>query len=373
MEFRGGPLEKVVSSIERSQLDHSYWSGKRVLVTGHTGFKGSWLVIWLKELGCKITGISLPPPTNPSLYDLADISKICASHFIDICDTKKLNTVFKESEPEVVFHLAAQALVRPSYIDPVETFSTNTMGTVHVLDALRQTSSVKVAVMVTTDKVYQNTESTQPYSEEDVLGGYDPYSASKAASELIIDCYRNSFLKEKKISVASARAGNVIGGGDWAQDRIIPDTIRAWEINKILKLRNPHAIRPWQHVLEPLYGYTILAQKLACNPNFAKSYNFGPSFQDVASVKQVIELAQASWGAGEVEWDRDIKNLKETEILRLDTSLAEHELGIAPVWDIGQAVEKTMAWYKNIAGGAKAFDLCIGDINKFKISGNLHA
>lgn len=359
-------MEKLVSLNLTSQIDHSFWNGKRVLVTGHTGFKGSWLSIWLQKLGCHVTGISLAPSTNPSLYELAGLDKLCVSHIVDIRDIKSLRQVFERSQPQIVFHLAAQALVRPSYYDPLETFSTNVMGTANVLEAMRELISVKSAIMVTTDKVYRNNDSGKPYNEDDILGGHDPYSASKAASELVIDCFRNSFLKDQKINVASARAGNVIGGGDWAQDRIIPDAIRAWEGERALKIRQPHSIRPWQHVLEPLYGYIILAQKLELNSNYAKSYNFGPSSEKVASVDKVIALAQASWRGGQVEVDLNSDPLKETAVLRLDTSTAQSDLGVRPIWNIEQSVSRTINWYQKQINGAHAFDLCLDDIREFE-------
>jgi CDP-glucose 4,6-dehydratase len=359
-------LEKLVSLDLTSRIDNSFWNGKRVLVTGHTGFKGSWLTIWLQKLGCNVTGISLAPSTNPSLYELAGLAKLCVSHIVDIRDLKSLKQVFEQSQPQVVFHLAAQALVRPSYSDPLETFSTNVMGTANILEAMRELTSVESAIMVTTDKVYRNNDSNKPYNEDDILGGHDPYSASKAASELVIDCFRNSFLKDQKINIASARAGNVIGGGDWARDRIIPDAIRAWGSKGVLKIRHPHSIRPWQHVLEPLYGYIKLAHKLKLNSDFSKSYNFGPSTEKVASVEKVITLAQASWGGGQVEADLNSNPLKETAILRLDTSAAQRDLGVMPIWNIEQSVSRAINWYTKQINGANAFDLCIDDIREFE-------
>jgi CDP-glucose 4,6-dehydratase len=365
-------LEKVVSNIPRSCIDHSYWNGKRVLVTGHTGFKGSWLTIWLKKLGCHVTGISLIPNTSPSLYELACVSTLSDSHFIDIRDLVSLNKAVRDVEPQVIFHLAAQALVRQSYHDPLETIATNIMGTANLLEVIRETSSIKSVVMITTDKVYKNNEAGQAYKEGDALGGYDPYSASKAASELIIDCFRNSFLKDKNIHIASVRAGNVIGGGDWAHDRIIPDAIRAWSANEPLKIRNPDSIRPWQHVLEPLYGYLVLAQKLEINSGFAKSYNFGPSLNDTASVGEVIVLAQKSWEGSEFEFDLAPTQLKESDILRLDSGLAKSELGIFPAWNITQSIEKTVSWYQNQMNGSNALDLCTMDICKYEAALNDH-
>jgi len=366
--YRKCSVEKVVSLDAHTRIDHSYWNGKRVLVTGHTGFKGSWLTIWLNKLGCRVTGISLPPPTSPSLFNLAELDKLCDSHIIDIRDQSKLNEVFLKFQPEIVFHLAAQALVRQSYANPIETFSTNTLGTAYVLEAIRSAGSVKSAIIVTTDKVYKNSEANQPFREGDMLGGFDPYSASKAAAEIIIDSYRDSFCREKGIKLASARAGNVIGGGDWAEDRIIPDAIRAWGSNQVLKIRNPKSIRPWQHVLEPLYGYIFLGQKLEINPLFSKSYNFGPSFESATSVERVISLAQKSWVGSQVEWSIDLDSLKESTVLTLDTRLVENDLGIFPIWDICQSIDLTMNWYRSQSNGSNALKLCIDDINKFELA-----
>jgi CDP-glucose 4,6-dehydratase len=275
--------------------------------------------------------------------------------------------VFDQVKPEVVFHLAAQAVVRQSYQEPAETFSTNTMGTANVLESLRHCSSVKAAVMVTTDKVYRNHERLEPYKEQDGLGGHDPYSASKAASELIIDSYRKSYMTALGIHIASARAGNVIGGGDWATDRLLPDAIRAWRNKRSLDIRNPNSIRPWQHVLEPLRAYIILAQQLAANSELACAYNFGPDFEEAASVRQVIELAQSTWGDhSAVHWGQSKSSMHEAGILRLDTSKSQNELGIRPVWDVKQAVERTVGWYKKQNQGADAQNLCDSDINDFE-------
>ncbi len=352
----------------RGLIDRAYWHGKRVLVTGHTGFKGGWLSIWLNQLGCHVTGLSLAPATQPALFEMAGISGLCENHFVDIRDAQKVKNVMSQAKPEVVFHLAAQALVRQSYLDPAQTFSTNTMGTTNLLEALRLSTSVKSVVMVTTDKVYRNFELLEPYSEQHLLGGHDPYSASKAACELIIDCYRNSYLAAQGVSVASARAGNVIGGGDWAADRLIPDAIRAWSAKLSLDVRHPDSVRPWQHVLEPLSGYILLAQQLAASPQLASAYNFGPDFKEAASVRCVIEMAQSAWAAAaEVQWGEVTTALHEAALLRLDTSKSQNALGVLPVWGIDQAVERTMAWYKNQIYGANALALCASDIDDFEV------
>ena len=356
-----------MTSLIKGQIVPDFWRAKRVLVTGHTGFKGGWLTIWLRRMGCIVGGLSLTAATEPALFDLAKISRLSENYFIDIRDLSQVKFAINQFKPEIVFHLAAQSLVRQSYKDPPDTFSTNIMGTVNVLEAIRQCDTVKAAVMVTTDKVYRNHEHDQPYKEEDALGGHDAYSASKAASELVIDSYRKSFFAAQGVNVASARAGNVIGGGDWANDRLIPDAIRAWSSRRNLSVRNPNSIRPWQHVLEPVKSYIILAQYLAVNPDIACAYNFGPNATEAASVRQVIELAQMTWGEQSyVEWGQIESGMHEAAILRLDIDRAKHELGIRSVWGISQAVKKTVEWYKKINQGADALYLCESDINDFE-------
>lgn len=353
----------------KSEIDYSYWQGKRVLITGHSGFKGSWLTVWLQKLGCIVSGLSLAPNTNPSLFQVAGLSQICNSYELDVRDLQQVKLVFDREKPEIVFHLAAQALVRQSYIDPIETFSTNFMGTVNVLEAIRQSSSIRAAIMVTTDKVYLNRESLQPYHENDSLGGHDPYSASKASCELVIESYRKSYLNAMDINVASARAGNVIGGGDWATNRLIPDAVRAWSEQRSLLIRHPDSIRPWQHVLEPLHAYIILAQQLEVNSLFATAYNFGPSHDEAASVRSVIEMASACWG-NDSHWshDEDTTQLHEASLLRLDTTKAFRDLGIEPVWDIKHTIKKTVDWYKQQQYlGVNSLDLCRTDIQEFEM------
>ena len=316
-------------------------------------------------MGAKITGIGLPPKSNPNLFSLLDISSISDSIFLDIREAAPLCQIIKKADPEIVFHMAAQALVRPGYRDPLETFSTNIMGTANVLDALRNLKSVKVVVAVTTDKVYKNLEHIYPYRETDAIGGYDPYSASKAASELIIASYRDSYLAMKDISVASARAGNVIGGGDWSEDRLIPDAVRAWSTNLALEIRRPKAFRPWQHVLEPLNGYLVLAEKIYIDSSLADAYNFGPKTDEAATVQTVIELAKHAYGCGDILWGDGMDGLHEASLLSLEVSKAREILGITPRWNLKETIKRTMHWYQQQKEGASAHLLCENDILTF--------
>jgi len=339
-----------------------FWPGKRVLLTGHTGFKGSWLALWLHRLGADVTGISLPPVTKPNLFSLAKVEALCQSRFCDIRDANALADLIKAARPEIVFHLAAQPLVHASYREPLETFASNEMGTAHVLDPLRGLDSVRVAVMVTTDKVYRNNQWPWPYREDDALGGQDPYSASKAASEIAIASYRDAFLSAQGVAVASARAGNVIGGGDWSEDRLIPDAVRAWQAGRPLEIRRPQAIRPWQHVLEPLAGYLTLAQKLWEQPSRAGAYNFGPESSEVASVRELVEMARAAYGNGEVHYSDGTEGPHEAGWLTLEVAKARMALGVRPKWTLVQAVDQTIAWYRAQHEGADVRALCDSEI-----------
>lgn len=344
----------------------SFYRGKRVLITGHTGFKGSWLVLWLRRLGADVSGISLPPITEPSLFSLAGIDECCESHFHDIRERGPLERLIGRTEPEIVFHLAAQPLVRASYLDPVGTFATNTMGTAHVLDGLRELECVRVAVMVTTDKVYRTGDSAAAFREGDALGGHDPYSASKAATEMVIASFRDSFLREQGVAVASARAGNVIGGGDWSQDRLIPDAVRAWQEDRTLEVRRPEAIRPWQHVLEPLAGYLALAEKLWTEPALAGAFNFGPATDRTATVREVVDTARWSYGKGEVLFGEGGDGPHETHWLALDSSKSARVLGVESLWELTQSIENTMSWYRAQKGGADARMLCESQIAEYE-------
>lgn len=342
--------------------DSDFWRGKRVLVTGHTGFKGAWLTLWLHRMGASVTGISLPPNTSPSLFELAGIEALCNSRYCDIRDATKLAGKIVAAEAEVVFHLAAQPLVRASYLDPLGTYATNVMGTVNVLDALRGSPSSRVAVMITTDKVYRNNEWAWPYREDDALGGHDPYSASKAACEIVIDSYRKAFLADRGVAVASARAGNVIGGGDWSADRLIPDAVRAWQASDRLEIRRPNAVRPWQHVLEPLAGYLVLVERLWKNADLAGAWNFGPFTHDAVTVRDVIELARVAYDKGEVCYGDGSEGPHEAGWLALEIAKARQLLGFRPRLPLVEAVRLTMAWYRAQESGADARELCELDI-----------
>ena len=335
----------------RGQVDPQFWSGKKVFLTGHTGFKGGWLTVWLSSMGAKVTGFSLAPNTDPNLFAVAGIQSLCEqSHIGDIRDLETLRDAMQLCNPDVVIHMAAQALVRYSYVNPVETYATNVMGTVHVLESIRSCGSVKAAVIVTTDKCYENKEWVWGYRENEPMGGYDPYSNSKGCAELVTASYRQSFFSEKEyakhgVAIASARAGNVIGGGDWSVDRLIPDALSAFEANKPLMIRNPLSTRPWQHVLEPLSGYLVLAQGLyqegiALNG----AWNFGPNDADARSVQQVVELLIGRWGSS-ATWQQDGQPaLHEAHFLKLDCSKARQELAWSARWSLERAIEAIVQW-----------------------------
>lgn len=343
-----------------------FWSGRRVLLTGHTGFKGSWLAVWLHRLGADVTGLALPPVTTPHLFGLAHVEAGLEHRLVDIRDAEAVRTAVRVARPEVVLHLAAQALVRPGYRAPLDTWAANTMGTAHVLDALRSQDSVRVALVVTTDKVYRNREWAWPYREDDALGGHDPYSASKAAAELVVASWRDAFLADQGVAVASARAGNVIGGGDWAQDRLLPDAVRAFSCGQALQIRRPEAVRPWQHVLEPLSAYLRLAERLWDQPALAGAWNFGPATEDTASVRAVVELARAAYGRGEVVYGDGREGPYEAGLLALDASRARQCLGVRPRWPLAKAVQRSMDWYRAQADGADAYALCLADIAAYE-------
>ena len=343
-----------------------FWRGKRVLLTGHTGFKGAWMALWLHRLGAQVTGVSLSPATTPNLFTLANIETIADSHFCDIRESTALATLINKAQPEIVFHLAAQALVHARYSDPLTTFATNVQGTANVLDALRAIDSVRAVVAITTDKVYKNLEQPYPYRETDALGGHDPYSASKAAAEIVIASYRDSYLDNKGIAVASARAGNVIGGGDWSADRLIPDAIRAWNAKQPLQIRRPQAIRPWQHVLEPVAGYIKLAEQLWQQPSVAGAYNFGPQTHEAATVREVVQLAQSAYGMGQVSWGDGTEGPHEAGWLALEIAKARTVLGVQQRWSLVASVQRTIHWYRQQHEGADARALCEADISAYE-------
>jgi CDP-glucose 4,6-dehydratase len=346
--------------------DPGFWRGKRVLVTGHTGFKGSWLVQWLHSMGAQVTGLAQEPDTQPNLFTLAQLDQSVAHHVVDIRQAASTAQAVKHADPEIVLHLAAQPLVRASYLDPLATFSANVMGTAHVLDALRHCPDVRSIVVVTTDKVYENREWNNPYRENDPLGGYDPYSASKAAAEVVTSSYRRSFFADKGVAVVTARAGNVIGGGDWCADRIIPDAVRAWQVGSALSVRRPQSVRPWQHVIEPLCGYLLLAEHAwhhaGQQDQLDTAWNFGPNTHESATVREVIQLAQAAYGKGEVQWGDGHEGPHEAGLLMLDASLARAKLGLHSVFNLSQAVTMSLRWYRDLQGGAQARALCERDI-----------
>jgi CDP-glucose 4,6-dehydratase len=318
------------------------YQGRRVLITGHTGFKGSWLSLWLKKLGAEISCIALPADTEPNHWQLLDLD--IDNDAIDIRNTASVREHIEDFQPEIVFHLAAQALVRHSYANPLDTWSSNVMGTANVLDACRQTTSVKAIVVVTTDKCYQNEECPEGYQEHHQLGGHDPYSASKAATELLVASYRDAFLTEQQVLVATARAGNVIGGGDWSEDRLIPDIVRSMQNNETVLIRSPHAIRPWQHVLESLSGYLLLGKALLQQQHWAAtSWNFGPESNGEDSVANVLNQFNSFWP--ELEWKSTEATLHETNTLRLNSQKARAELNWQPVLALPEAIEYTARWY----------------------------
>jgi CDP-glucose 4,6-dehydratase len=347
--------------------DPSFWHERRVLITGHTGFKGGWLAIWLERLGAAVSGIGLAPQTNPSLYELALIGRRIDSIFADIREERGIEQFFAERQPEVVFHLAAQPLVRRSYREPVATFATNIMGTAHLLEAVRRTTSVRAVVVVTSDKCYADRGSSMAYREDDRLGGDDPYSASKACAELITASYQKSFCHGVEAAIATARAGNVIGGGDWSEDRLVPDMIRALGSHEMVSLRNPHAIRPWQHVIEPLCGYLILAERLFLEGRrWASSWNFGPFPKDALEVYQVADRIVRYWGSGEWEARPQASAPHETVDLRLDSMKAREILGWRPRLSLDDAFRLTVDWYRSVKNGDDAYDVTSEQIAQFQ-------
>ena len=352
-----------------------FWDNKRVLLTGHTGFKGSWLGLWLTELGAKVSGVGLRPEGTPSLFSQLELDKRLQNHHIaDIRNIQEITSIVEATKPQVVLHLAAQALVRRSYTDPLGTWTTNVLGTLNLLEALRSLRENCAVVVVTTDKVYANKEWDYGYRENDRLGGYDPYSASKAAAELAVASWRSSFCgidrhQTPYLAIATARAGNVIGGGDWASDRIVPDAVRALSESREIEVRNPQATRPWQHVLEPLSGYLLLAEKLASeepmNNRYADAFNFGPNLEANRSVRELIEEMMIHWRG---QW-KDISNSREPHEatrLHLQIDKVKHQLGWEPRWDFQTTIARTMNWYKAVESDGLVLSHCLEDISSFE-------
>ena len=348
------------------------FKNKTILVTGHTGFKGSWLCLWLAQLGAEVHGYALPPDTEPNHYAATKISELLTSEKLaDLRDRDTLTKYIHAVHPDCIFHLAAQPLVRKSYAEPVETFDTNVMGSIYVMEAVRAMQKPCAVIMITSDKCYLNTGKAEGYVETDPLGGYDPYSASKASAEIAIASWRNAFFSPEKIDehnvhIASVRAGNVIGGGDWAEDRIIPDAVRAVVSGKQLDIRSPQAVRPWQHVLEPLSGYMLLAAKMLSGKNgFENAWNFGPLLNDTATVSELIDKFYEYWGKGKAFYDPKHATLHEAAFLRLSSEKSISLLGWKPVWSLNETLVVTANWYKNYYSGKDALTLSLNDIMEY--------
>ncbi|HEX2951796.1 MAG TPA: CDP-glucose 4,6-dehydratase [Armatimonadota bacterium] len=348
------------------QVNPQFWSGKRVFLTGHTGFKGSWLSLWLQSMGAQVHGFALNPPTDPSLFTEAKVGQEMTSTIGDVRDYQAVFAAMQACAPDIVLHLAAQPLVRYSYQAPVETYATNVMGTVHVLEAARQVGCVRSIVNVTTDKCYENREWVWGYREDEPMGGYDPYSNSKGCSELVTSAYRRSFFQTENIALGSARAGNVIGGGDWALDRLVPDILRALEKQQPVVIRNPHSTRPWQHVLEPLSGYLVLAEKLFTEGQaYAEGWNFGPQDDDARPVQWIVERMVEGWGNGG-SWHLDgARHPHEANYLKLDISKARARLDWKPRWDLAAALERIIAWHRAWLAGEDVRALCLHQIEQY--------
>jgi CDP-glucose 4,6-dehydratase len=368
------PLE-VISPPLPGTVDPAFWNGKRVFLTGHTGFKGSWMALWLQRMGAQVTGFALTPPTRPALFDVARVADGMTSVIGDIRDRQALEDALVAANPEIVIHMAAQPLVRASYDDPVGTYATNVMGTVHLLEAVRKAAGVRAACVVTTDKCYENREWVWGYREDEPMGGYDPYSNSKGCAELVVSAYRRSFFGEGTgVALASGRAGNVIGGGDWAVDRLVPDILRAIADHDKVLIRNPLAIRPWQHVLEPVSGYLVLCQALWNDPaSAAQAWNFGPSDDDARPVQWIVERICAAWGE-DAGWIHDVSvQPHEARYLKLDISKARAGLGWGPRWSLGETLEGIVAWQRAWRSGADMLEYCNAELERFASTPLAHA
>ena len=346
-------------------IDRGFWNGKRVFLTGHTGFKGSWLSLWLFSLGANVRGYSLNPLTQPSLFSEAKIDSIAESHIGDIRDQDTLQESMVSFKPDILIHMAAQPLVRYSYDEPIETYEVNVIGTAKVLEVARGCSNLKAIINITTDKCYENDGRTKGFKENDPMGGYDPYSSSKGCAELVTSSYRRSFLQDQGIGLASVRAGNVIGGGDWADDRLIPDILKSFENGSSVIVRNPLATRPWQHVLEPLSGYLVLAQKLYQNPKeYAEGWNFGPNEQDVKPVEWILDKMVSKWPNSSWELDKG-SSPHEADFLKLDISKAKFKLGWNPLWSLSDTLEKIVNWHQAWLNQEDMQTVCLEEIEEY--------
>jgi CDP-glucose 4,6-dehydratase len=346
-------------------IDSEFWQGKRVFLTGHSGFKGSWLSMWLFSLGAEVKGYSLNPPTSPSLFNEAKIDSIIESCVGDIRDQDTLYKSMVSFNPDILIHMAAQSLVRYSYDEPIETYEVNVIGTAKVLEVARSCSNLKAIVNITTDKCYENDDRAAGYKENDSMGGYDPYSSSKGCAELVTSSYRRSFLQDQGIGLASVRAGNVIGGGDWADDRLIPDILKSFENGNSVIVRNPQATRPWQHVLEPLSGYLVLAQKLYQNPKeYAEGWNFGPNEQDVKPVEWILDKMISKWPNSSWELDKN-SSPHEAGFLKLDISKAKSKLGWSPLWGLSDTLEKIVNWHQAWLNKEDMQVVCLAEIKEY--------
>ena len=356
----------VVEPLKKS-INPNLWNGKRVLMTGHTGFKGSWLSLWLQLMGAELRGIALEPSTKPALFTVARVAQGMEHRLVDICDFLAVQKQMNDFLPEIVIHMAAQPLVRLSYKQPVETYATNVMGTVHVLEAARLTGSVRAIVNITTDKCYENREWDWGYRENERMGGHDPYSNSKGCAELVSSAYRKSFLQEGGIAMATARAGNVIGGGDWASDRLVPDVLHALGRNEPVLIRNPHAIRPWQHVLEPLSGYLLLAESLYLHGQLdAEAWNFGPNDEDARPVKWIVEHLCDRWDSGSSWSIQPGHHFHEASFLKLDISKAGRRLQWRPRWSLEVALKNIIEWQKAFLKGQEMREVCQAQIDQYQ-------
>ena len=359
-------LENMVKTMI---LNVEFWKDKRVFVTGHTGFKGSWMCLWLESMGADIAGFSLNPLDSPNLFSEAKVGENIKNTFADIRDQKALVDAISTFNPEIVIHMAAQPIVRRSYENPIETYSTNVMGTVNLLDAIRHLPGVRAVVNVTTDKCYENKEWLWAYREDEPMGGHDPYSSSKACSELVTRAYMKSYYSSSSTGLASARAGNVIGGGDWSNDRLIPDILLAFQEKIPVVIRNPQSIRPWQHVLEPLHGYLLLAEKLYNEGHlYSEAWNFGPKDDDAKAVEWILDEMATKWGDG-ASWVNDInENPHEANFLKLDISKANARIGWSPKWNLNQTLGYIVSWHKDWLNKRPARDICLEQIAQFNVT-----